>query len=81
MERGRGALSPAEALTVRAHRLWIQQAFNSYDQILRLKGLSDQLVGFDCHRLFSHGLVYHAGHENYGRSSEAIVLLDERKTS
>src|SRR5579862_6257439 len=75
--RAQRAIAHRSIRRPRTDGFWVQQAFHAHDQILRLKGLADQLVGFNRHRLFSDGLVHHAGHENHGGSAEPVVLLDE----
>ena len=58
-------------------RIRVEQIFDANDEVLGLKRLSNQLVGFHGHGFFGHGLVDHAGHQNHGRLRELLVPPNE----
>src|SRR5437879_5788683 len=53
-----------------------KQALYATDQLLRLKWLADQFVGFYGDGFIRDGLVYNSGHQNDGYRSIFRVLLD-----
>ncbi len=46
------------------------------DQVLRLEGLADELVGLHGKSFFCYGAIHHARHQNHRRAIELRVLLD-----
>src|SRR5580700_7985777 len=55
----------------------MQQVLDASDQILRLKRFAYQFVGLHRGGAFRNGAIHHAGHQNYRRLAEPVVLLDE----